>query len=152
MPNLVEIFFAYHRSIKVNLSVGTVYHIMTVVPEVEREAQKAYWAKHSEECTMEAMMLDSQAAIIDQQERPEVCVWPLRTFRACAEIVRAGCVDGCHLASRTALRLTKVLYTSAIEDPWGFTGNGHHIPTSPSENTPDSNITRSCISRRIPSK
>lgn len=107
---------------------------MTVVPEVEREAQKAYWAKHSEECTMEAMMLDSQAAIIDQQERPEVCIRPLRIFRACAEIVRAGCVDGCHLASRPALLLIKGLYTSAIEDPRHFTGKDHQFPTTPSEN------------------
>ena len=48
------------------------FETMTIVPEAERESQKAYWAKHSEECTVEAMMLDSQAAIIDQQERPEV--------------------------------------------------------------------------------
>jgi hypothetical protein len=54
---------------------------MTVVPEVEREAQKAYWAKHSEDCTVEAMMLDSQAAIIDKQERPEVCRLLLESFR-----------------------------------------------------------------------
>lgn len=50
---------------------------MTVIPEAEREAQKAYWAKHSEECTVEAMMLDSQAAVIDKQERPEARDRPL---------------------------------------------------------------------------
>lgn len=61
------------------------------MPEIEREAQKAYWAKHSEECTVEAMMLDSQAAVIDKQERPEARSIPcfLDTPRF-AKIVCAG--------------------------------------------------------------
>jgi phosphoethanolamine N-methyltransferase len=39
---------------------------------VEREAQHAYWEEHSKDATVEAMMLDSQAADIDKLERPEV--------------------------------------------------------------------------------
>jgi phosphoethanolamine N-methyltransferase len=41
-------------------------------PEFERAAQKSYWADHSADASVEAMMLDSQAAIIDKEERPEV--------------------------------------------------------------------------------
>ena len=37
-----------------------------------REQQKTYWTDHSVEATVEAMMLDSQAATIDKEERPEV--------------------------------------------------------------------------------
>lgn len=37
-----------------------------------REVQKTYWTEHSNEATVEAMMLDSQAATIDKEERPEV--------------------------------------------------------------------------------
>ncbi|KAI3432717.1 hypothetical protein D9Q98_004260 [Chlorella vulgaris] len=40
--------------------------------DAEREAQKAYWKEHSENATVEAMMLDSKAADIDKLERPEV--------------------------------------------------------------------------------
>jgi phosphoethanolamine N-methyltransferase len=38
----------------------------------ERNAQKNYWLEHSSQPTVEAMMLDSKAAEIDQLERPEV--------------------------------------------------------------------------------
>jgi hypothetical protein len=38
----------------------------------ERNAQKSYWMEHSSQPTVEAMMLDSKAAEIDQLERPEV--------------------------------------------------------------------------------
>nr|BAU37045.1 phosphoethanolamine N-methyltransferase [Chlamydomonas asymmetrica] len=38
----------------------------------EREVQKQYWKEHSSQPTVEAMMLDSKAAEIDQLERPEV--------------------------------------------------------------------------------
>jgi phosphoethanolamine N-methyltransferase len=40
--------------------------------QAERDAQKSYWLEHSSEPTVEAMMLDSQAADIDKLERPEV--------------------------------------------------------------------------------
>jgi phosphoethanolamine N-methyltransferase len=40
--------------------------------EAERQAQKAYWTEHSKETTVEAMMLDSQAKLIDLEERPEI--------------------------------------------------------------------------------
>eukprot|EP00775_Hariotina_reticulata_P003093 gene3093-3372_t len=38
----------------------------------ERAAQKSYWLEHSSQPTVEAMMLDSKASVIDQLERPEV--------------------------------------------------------------------------------
>ena len=63
---------------------------MTVAAEAEREVQKAYWAQHSEECTVEAMMLDSQASVIDKEERPEARTRPLLLGRL-AEIAPAGC-------------------------------------------------------------
>lgn len=40
--------------------------------QAERDAQKLYWLEHSSQPTVEAMMLDSKAAEIDQLERPEV--------------------------------------------------------------------------------
>ena len=44
-----------------------------VLSLVERDAQRDYWLQHTaDQLTVEAMMLDSQAAIIDQLERPEV--------------------------------------------------------------------------------
>lgn len=50
--------------------------------DAERQAQKAYWKEHSENATVEAMMLDSKAADIDKLERPEVgCVEPRSTDR-----------------------------------------------------------------------
>lgn len=42
------------------------------VPSGHRAAQADYWKEHSATATVEAMMLDSQAKIIDKQERPEV--------------------------------------------------------------------------------
>ncbi|GAA0185907.1 methyltransferase [Lithospermum erythrorhizon] len=38
----------------------------------EREVQKNYWVEHSADLTVEAMMLDSKAADLDKEERPEV--------------------------------------------------------------------------------
>ncbi|KAK4768463.1 hypothetical protein SAY87_003604 [Trapa incisa] len=37
----------------------------------EREVQKSYWIEHSADHTVEAMMLDSKAADLDKEERPE---------------------------------------------------------------------------------
>lgn len=42
----------------------------------EREIQKSYWMEHSADLTVEAMMLDSKAADLDKEERPEVCFFP----------------------------------------------------------------------------
>ncbi|CAM8934026.1 unnamed protein product [Rhodiola kirilowii] len=39
---------------------------------VEREVQKSYWIEHTSDLTVEAMMLDSKAADLDKEERPEV--------------------------------------------------------------------------------
>lgn len=38
----------------------------------EREVQKSYWTEHSVDLTVESMMLDSKAADLDKEERPEV--------------------------------------------------------------------------------
>lgn len=38
----------------------------------EREIQKNYWKEHSADLSVEAMMLDSKAADLDKEERPEV--------------------------------------------------------------------------------
>ncbi|XVF09466.1 hypothetical protein REPUB_Repub07fG0095300 [Reevesia pubescens] len=38
----------------------------------ERDVQKNYWMEHSTDLTVEAMMLDSKAADLDKEERPEV--------------------------------------------------------------------------------
>jgi phosphoethanolamine N-methyltransferase len=38
----------------------------------ERNAQKRYWEEHSKNLTVESMMLDSRAADLDKEERPEV--------------------------------------------------------------------------------
>lgn len=40
--------------------------------EAERDIQKKYWAEHSIDLTVEAMMLDSKAFDLDKEERPEV--------------------------------------------------------------------------------
>jgi hypothetical protein len=54
--------------------------------KAERDVQKQYWLEHSTEPTVEAMMLDSNAAVIDQMERPEVRprIHLLLTFTCCA--------------------------------------------------------------------
>lgn len=38
----------------------------------ERAAMKSFWEAHSKSATVEEMMLDSKAATIDAEERPEV--------------------------------------------------------------------------------
>eukprot|EP00245_Coleochaete_scutata_P005613 TRINITY_DN19275_c0_g1_i1.p1 TRINITY_DN19275_c0_g1~~TRINITY_DN19275_c0_g1_i1.p1 ORF type:complete len:522 (+),score=122.12 TRINITY_DN19275_c0_g1_i1:84-1568(+) len=38
----------------------------------ERDAQVAFWKEHSAVLTVEAMMLDSQASSLDEEERPEI--------------------------------------------------------------------------------
>ena len=38
----------------------------------DRAAQKSYWHEHSAQATVEAMLLDTKAADIDKEERPEV--------------------------------------------------------------------------------
>ena len=46
----------------------------------ERQAQKSYWEEHSRNLTVEAMMLDSRAADLDKEERPEVIVSAMMFF------------------------------------------------------------------------
>lgn len=45
---------------------------MEAVEGQEREVQKSYWIEHTTDLTVEAMMLDSMAADLDKEERPEV--------------------------------------------------------------------------------
>nr|XP_027126928.1 phosphomethylethanolamine N-methyltransferase-like [Coffea arabica] len=45
---------------------------MAAVEGQEREVQKSYWIEHTTDLTVEAMMLDSMAADLDKEERPEV--------------------------------------------------------------------------------
>ena len=51
---------------------------ITVVPDAaavpeERQSQLEYWKHHvAIEATVETMMLDSQASVIDEMERPEI--------------------------------------------------------------------------------
>jgi hypothetical protein len=49
----------------------------------ERDAMRAFWAEHSSKPTVEAMMLDSQAAQIDCEERPEVREWAWGVLDLC---------------------------------------------------------------------
>nr|CAB3460814.1 unnamed protein product [Digitaria exilis] len=42
------------------------------IGEVERKVQKSYWEEHSKGLTVESMMLDSRAADLDKEERPEI--------------------------------------------------------------------------------
>ena len=46
---------------------------------MQRELQRDYWKEHSATLSVEAMMLDSQASKLDQEERPEV-VYPMSFF------------------------------------------------------------------------
>jgi hypothetical protein len=65
--------------------------------EEERQVQKSYWIEHSLQPTVEAMMLDSKAAEIDQLERPEVCVC-VCVGGLCAEgcgVLRSAAPPGC---------------------------------------------------------
>lgn len=41
-------------------------------PAVQRERQRDFWKEHSAVLSVEAMMLDSQASKLDQEERPEI--------------------------------------------------------------------------------
>jgi phosphoethanolamine N-methyltransferase len=57
----------------------------------ERMAQKSYWEEHSRNLTVEAMMLDSRAADLDKEERPEVIdtSMPFSHFRFCPVFQRS---------------------------------------------------------------
>ncbi|MBA0856127.1 hypothetical protein Goshw_023756 [Gossypium schwendimanii] len=54
-----------------NGEISTFILIISCVGD-ERKVQKNYWIEHSVDLTVEAMMLDSKAADIDKEERPEV--------------------------------------------------------------------------------
>ena len=54
------------------------------IGEVERKVQKSYWEEHSKDLTVESMMLDSRAADLDKEERPEVrCCHDLLALPLC---------------------------------------------------------------------
>ncbi|KAK9830089.1 hypothetical protein WJX72_009725 [[Myrmecia] bisecta] len=55
------------------MATGNLAHVGSDgLTEEERQLQKSYWTENSQEATVEAMMLDSMASVIDLQERPEV--------------------------------------------------------------------------------
>ena len=56
----------------VDLMVFFVWCLAFFAGGAEREVQKSYWIEHSQDLTVEAMMLDSRAADLDKEERPEV--------------------------------------------------------------------------------
>ena len=69
--------------------------------ETERSAQKTYWTDHSHNPSIETMMLDTQAMVLDAADRPEVrnerclSVFPDRTSYCCFQILEAlGSVEG----------------------------------------------------------
>ena len=51
----------------------------------DRAAQKSYWHEHSAQATVEAMLLDTKAADIDKEERPEVVNVPSLTIAGCSK-------------------------------------------------------------------
>ena len=74
----------------------------------ERAAQKNYWLQHTEKPTVEAMMLDSQAAVIDQLERPEAGLrrfGPIRCLEPAAAPLTAGRLLPCSFGSRMLTNL-----------------------------------------------
>jgi len=63
----------------------------------ERESMRAFWAEHSSKPSVESMMLDSQAAEIDSEERPEVRGrghWRRRAAKIARLPGRRGCGEG----------------------------------------------------------
>lgn len=62
---------------------GSLKLVTLVVEETgkERTLQKSYWTDHSLEASVEAMMLDSQAKMIDREERPEVSQLYIRSTK-----------------------------------------------------------------------
>lgn len=59
----------------------------------EREVQKSYWIEHTAELTVEAMMLDSKAADLDKEERPEVYDSFYDIFMSNISLISLGYID-----------------------------------------------------------
>lgn len=59
----------------------------------EREVQKSYWIEHTAELTVEAMMLDSKAADLDKEERPEVYDSFYDIVMSNISLISLGCID-----------------------------------------------------------
>ncbi|CAJ1936602.1 unnamed protein product [Sphenostylis stenocarpa] len=62
-------------SISMNLKLSCIHWDLLFCVENgvnERDIQKSYWVQHSADLSVEAMMLDSKAADLDKEERPEV--------------------------------------------------------------------------------
>lgn len=64
------------HSISIDLLLAVVFWLNLMIwilfAGEEREIQKNYWKEHSVGLSVEAMMLDSKAADLDKEERPEV--------------------------------------------------------------------------------
>jgi hypothetical protein len=85
------------------------------VPE-ERQSQLEYWKHHvAIEATVETMMLDSQAAVIDEMERPEIlgkpcCAGGLRPRCTVACAMRGPpCLSSCRAPIALFMHLTRLL-------------------------------------------
>jgi hypothetical protein len=85
-----------------------VHTTLEAVDEAERRSQLEYWKHHvAIEATVETMMLDSQAAIIDEMERPEILgmlvasVW--ESWRARGGVADAATCRACTVVERACV-------------------------------------------------
>ncbi|KAK7358123.1 hypothetical protein VNO77_00044 [Canavalia gladiata] len=91
----------------------------------ERDIQKSYWIQHSADLSVEAMMLDSKAADLDKEERPEVLsLLPAYDGKSVVELgAGIGRFTG-ELAQNAGQLLAVDFIESAIKKNESI--NGHH--------------------------
>ncbi|KAL2342337.1 hypothetical protein Fmac_003622 [Flemingia macrophylla] len=91
----------------------------------ERDIQKSYWVQHSADLSVEAMMLDSKAAHLDKEERPEVLsLLPAYEGKSVVELgAGIGRFTG-ELAHKAGQLLAVDFIDSAIKKNESI--NGHH--------------------------
>ncbi|TKY61072.1 Phosphoethanolamine N-methyltransferase [Spatholobus suberectus] len=91
----------------------------------ERDIQKSYWVQHSADLSVEAMMLDSKAADLDKEERPEVLsLLPAYEGKSVIELgAGIGRFTG-ELAQKAGQVLAVDFIESAIKKNESI--NGHH--------------------------
>ncbi|XP_027341970.1 phosphoethanolamine N-methyltransferase-like isoform X2 [Abrus precatorius] len=91
----------------------------------ERSVQKSYWIQHSADLSVEAMMLDSKAADLDKEERPEVLsLLPAYEGKSVIELgAGIGRFTG-ELAEKAGQLLAVDFIESAIKKNESI--NGHH--------------------------
>ncbi|KAL5189236.1 Phosphoethanolamine N-methyltransferase [Glycine soja] len=91
----------------------------------ERHIQKSYWLQHSADLSVEAMMLDSKAAHLDKEERPEVLSL-LPPFEG-KSVIELGAGIG-RFTGELALKAGQLLAVDFIDTAIkkNETINGHH--------------------------